>query len=195
MQQGDSRRIFEIPLSWESVLAKGNRFDWHKEQLPAGPDWDKLYGSKIYKWEFRSQHLPAKLYIGQCQEFQERLAKYRAAKKDGSTTEARFQHETQAYEGQGGTVDLYFLDIGTSIVINGKPVNKLTLGELAVRLMLESIAIVSAQVAGFELVNQLGNNWYQEQIFELDLVQNFVRRKGREEAMKLFGFDEQTHDR
>ena len=184
MQENDSLPTIEIPLHWKQVLLGNGRFDWHKKKVRAYSDRDQLAGAKVYKWVFRGvDGIPTEFYIGQCADFKERLGKYRTVVKADGSTEALVQSAARKCEEQGGSVDLEFLDLGTPLLVNGKLVDQYALGDLDVRLMMESIAIVSMRASGFKLVNRLGDNAYYRQI--LALMESIVERKGKRDAMKF----------
>lgn len=188
MTANDSPPTFEIPLQWRRILVGDDRFDWHKKRVRSYRDRDQLAGARVYKWVLQAADLlPTMWYIGQCQDFQKRLGKYRTTLKKGP--EARFRCEAQRYLEAGGTVDLYFLDLKTPLCINGKRVDELSLGELDVRLMMESIAIVSARAAGFEMVNRLGGNVTERRI--RGLIEKIVREKGFKFLWNRLGLDKE----
>jgi hypothetical protein len=152
----------------------------------AAPDRERLEGAHVYQWVFRGAdgHLE-QCYIGQSGNFEGRLPDYRSEIPAKNSTEAFVQEEMRQCEKRGGTVDLEFLELETPLCINGKLINKYSLGDREVRLMMENIAIVTAKANGVKLLNRLGDNTYDVKIETL--MGRIVEQKGYPEALRLLG--------
>jgi len=72
------------------------------------------------------------------------------------------------WEKQGGTVELQFLEIA-AFEVNGQRVDSSTksLGNHEVRVLLESIAIVTAKSEPYKLINRLSKNVHRKDIDQL----------------------------
>jgi hypothetical protein len=109
------------------------------------------------------------VYIGQGEKFQKRLAKYRwPAKTNAKSTDAIIKKMLVLCEEKGGTVELQFLEI-TGFEINGQLIDSSTksLGNHEVRILLESIAIVTAKSEMPTLLNRLSKNVHEKDLESL----------------------------
>lgn len=149
-----------IPLEWKAVvLANGTRFDWHKAEARDARDREQLSGARVYRWALRGPDGSIKdLYIGQSGKFEKRLSSYRSKKLAKGSTEALVRDAMGECERQRGTVDLEFLHIETPFIINGKRIDKHSMGLPEVRIMIEHIAIVTAKAERIHVINQLRAN-------------------------------------
>jgi hypothetical protein len=95
------------------------------------------------------------VYIGQSEQFETRLRDYRSPNQYDRDVQAAMRE----CEESGGRVELHFLDLGTDrFRINGKLVSHASLSNHDVRMMMESIAIVTAGVEGVKLINLVRDN-------------------------------------
>jgi hypothetical protein len=187
MEMNETSPSFVLPLHWKAVvLCDGSRFDWHKKGARAARDREQLEVACVYRWVFRAANSRPEqfyLYIGQSGKFEERLPSYRSTNPAAGSTEELLRREMSRCEEQGGKVDLEFLDLGNPLRINGKLINKYSLGERDVRVMMENISIVTAKADGIKLINRLGDNTNEVKI--LNLAKKIVGQKGFPEASRL----------
>ena len=83
-------------------------------------------------------------------------------------------------EGHGGTVDLEFLDLeGKEFRLNGMEITQHSVADHSVRPLLESIAIVTAEVQGLMVLNHARENVARHDFNEL------AKRAGAKRLMEL----------
>lgn len=142
---------FEIPLRWVRVTVKGACFDWHKSLPKTVRERDLISGPQVYRWLLRSNAGEIEwVYIGQSENFQKRISAHRGG--------AVLQERMRDCETKGGTVELEFLDLTEPLIVNGKCITNSALREHDVRLMMESIAVVTARTEQLRVLNRLQEN-------------------------------------
>ena len=170
----------DIPLEWTSVTVKGENFPRHQGKIRSRRAKDKIKGPQIYRWVLRkrSGEISA-VYIGQTEDFEIRLRAYREGKSgcDGSVVQSAMKECDE----DGGSVELQFLDlVKGAFRMNGTPINRASLGEPDVRLMMESIAIVAARADGVRLLNQVRENAYMKILLRAAAILGPVSDRARE---------------
>jgi hypothetical protein len=162
-----SIKSFKIPLSWHCVLVEEQIYPWHRKLQRHAKHRDLIEGPKIYRWVFKNQNGEIQaVYIGQSEKFQIRLSGYRTpTKTNPQDTDVIVRSEIDDWEKQGGTVELQFLDIA-AFEVNGQVIDSSTesLGNHEVRVLLESIAIVTARSEPYRLINRLSKNVHRKDI-------------------------------
>lgn len=144
----------EIPFHWTQVLDnKGAYFPWHRK-VPKKLR-KHIAGPRVYRWVLRKGDEISSVYIGQSEQFETRLGEYRNPNRYDSDVQAAMRE----CEESGGRVELHFLDLGTGrFRINGKLISHASFSNHDVRIMIESIAIVTARVEGVKLLNHVRDN-------------------------------------
>lgn len=143
----------KIPFHWKQVLEKEGYFPWHRV-VPKKPA-KHIRGPQVYRWVLRKGDEISSVYIGQSEQFEKRLGDYRRPNHYDSALQAAMR---ECEEG-GGRVELDFLDLGSgSFRINGKLISHASLSNHDVRMMMESIAIMTAGVEGITLLNHVRDN-------------------------------------
>jgi hypothetical protein len=176
----------ELRLVWKPVrLAGGVPFDWHLEPARYARDRDQLSGPKVYRWLLKNADGGLdSCYIGQSLEFEQRLAEYRSGRFGRAGTERLVREEMRRCEERGGTVELEFLDLASGqFSLNGWLINTYELGNLDVRLMMESIATIGARTQNIKVINRLGQNAYEMKI--ISLVNEIARTQGVTRTMEI----------
>jgi len=175
-------RKIEIPLVWRPVLlTDGRPFPWHRTPAPYARDREQLENPHVYKWVLHNGNLE-KAYIGEASAFDRRLGKYR--NPDSDTTEKRIRQAMDECEQCGGTVELWFLEITTgSFQLNGKLVNRHSIGDKSVRLILENLAILEEKQKKTTLLNVIEDNAYDAKIAAI--VGDLVTKHGRDAAFEM----------
>jgi hypothetical protein len=175
-------RKIEIPLVWRPVLlTDGRPFPWHRSPAPYARDREQLEHPHVYKWVLHEGNLD-KAYIGEASAFDRRLGKYR--NPDSDTTEQRIRQAMDECEQRGGTVELWFLEITTgSVQLNGKLVNRHSIGDKSIRLILENLAILEEREKKTALLNVIEENAYDAKIAAI--VGDLVRKHGRDAAFDM----------
>ena len=151
----------EIPLCWEKPeLVKGKHFVWHRENLyniPANEISKLMCGAKVYRWLMRSKSNEMEsCYIGQSVDFDQRLNQYRRSFRKPDGKHKLLVEAMRDCENSNGTVNLEFLCVGVDgFQLNEILINRWTLGNQDVRLMMESISIAAfrAQHPNVKLIN------------------------------------------
>lgn len=149
-----------VPLHWLPVRVKESHFNWHKNLPKTVRERDQISGPKVYRWVLRTQtgEIQA-VYIGQSEKFQARVSDYRRGDKAGLDLDDTVQARMKRCENCGGTVELQFLDLDAGpFKINGMQVTNSSLADHDIRLMMESIAIVTARAANLPVINRLQEN-------------------------------------
>jgi hypothetical protein len=166
----NSIESFKIPLNWHSVLVEGQSYPWHQKPQRHAKHRDLVGGPRIYRWVFKNQNGEVQeVYIGQSERFQSRLSGYRTpTKTNPQDTDVIVHDAIVEWEKQGGTVELQFLEIA-AFEVNGQRVDSSTksLGNHEVRVLLESIAIVTAKSEPYKLINRLSKNVHRKDIDQL----------------------------
>jgi hypothetical protein len=148
---------FRIPIRWSPVLLNGKPFQWHSCRITRAAKVC-VVGPRVYRWRFldRSGSLSC-AYIGQSEHFERRLGDYRVAPKNpGEIAVMRKMAESKA---EHGNVELDFLDLGAEAFrINGRLISQASLSDHYVRLLMESLAIVTARAEGVKLLNRVRDN-------------------------------------
>jgi hypothetical protein len=182
----EEKRKIDIPLQWREIRLSGNiYFPWHRQAAKYPRDRDQLNGPQVYKWILKDENgQEERSYIGESEAFQNRLASYRSPKISPAKTEKVVRDAIEECEKRGGSVELWLLDIDAGcFYLNGMLVNRYSLGDRDVRIMLESIATIEARQRDAKLINRLGDNAYKRGI--LGLLQEISRKKGIEFASTL----------
>lgn len=162
----------QIPhLLWKpvSLTLKGKPFQWHLQRPPRVRARDQIDGPKVYRWTMANSSGEIYCsYIGETQDFRQRLAEYRT---NGATRQhAAVKEAMRQCVHDGGTVELWFLDLGTfSLRINGELLPKRTLADHDVRLMMENFAILTARVQGMKLLNHDRGNVFMKNMSRLEM--------------------------
>jgi hypothetical protein len=163
----NSIKSFKIPLNWRSVLVEEQTYPWHRKIQRSAKHRDLIDGPRIYRWVFKNQNGEIQaVYIGQSERFQSRLSGYRTpTKTNPQDTDVIVRNEIDEWEEQGGTVELQFLEIA-AFGVNGQVVDSSmkSLGNHEVRVLLESIAIVTAKSEPYRLINRLSKNVHRKDI-------------------------------
>jgi hypothetical protein len=156
---------FKIPLNWQPVLIGGAAFSWHRDSPKPSKDRELIEGPHIYRWVFKNRDGEIEeVYIGQSEKFQNRISSYRTpTKKNSKDTDVFVSKRFASCEAQGGVVELQFLEID-EIEINGQLIDSSTksLGNHEVRILLESIAVVTAKSEKPKLLNRLSKNVHEK---------------------------------
>ena len=139
----------EIPLRWQPVVVKEEHLEWHRRKRLNEAERNRLRGPKVYQWVLRSaQGEKESVYIGETEAFENRISEYRATVEAFDDCESR-----------GGSVRLEFLDLtDATFRINGRLVNQISLSHHDIRLMLEAIAVATAQAEGVRVLNRIREN-------------------------------------
>ena len=152
----------EIPLCWEKPeLVKGKHFDWHRASLyhiPQNVITELICNAKVYRWLMRSKNNEMEsCYIGESVDFYDRLLSYRRSVRKPDGKHKLLVEAMRDCETNDGTVNLEFLCVGVDgFQLNEILINRWTLGNQDVRLMMESISIAAfrAQHPNVKLINQ-----------------------------------------
>jgi hypothetical protein len=172
----------EVPLVWHRVLlAAGQSFPWHRCPAPYARDREPLERPQVYKWVLRDANRE-RAYIGEAGAFDRRLGQYRSP--DNDTTEQRVRQAMDECEQCGGTVELWFLEITTgSFLLNGRLIDRHSIGDKNVRLILENLAILEEKQNKTTLLNVIEENAYDAKI--ASIVGDLVRKYGRDTAFNM----------
>ncbi len=172
----------EVPLAWRRVLlVNGQPFPWHRRPTPYARDRELIEYPQVYKWILRAGDTEI-TYIGEASEFNRRLAQYRNPNSD--STEQRVRQAMDECEQCGGTVELWFLEITTgSFQLNGKVIDRHSIGDKSVRLILENLAILEEKRKKATLLNVVEDNAYDAKIAAI--VDDLVRKHGRDAALDM----------
>jgi hypothetical protein len=156
MEVTDKFPTVDIPVYWSDVLVRGNHFRWHDQRLSERAR-QQIAGPRVYRWVLRLGNGEVVSYIGQTEDFERRLRSYRV----GSTSN-RHSHVRAAIQecaSGGGTVGLCFLDLETGgFWMYGRLINRRSLTDHEVRMMMEGVAILKALADGEKLLNRLRRN-------------------------------------
>jgi hypothetical protein len=163
----NSVESFTIPLNWQPVLVGGAAFPWHRESPKPWKDRELIKGPRVYRWAFKTRDSEIEaVYIGQSEAFHNRIAGYRTpAKANPNDTDVMVNNRFASCEEREGTVELQFLEI-TAFEINGQLIDASvkSLGNHEVRMLLESIAILTAKSEHPNpvLLNRLSRNVHEK---------------------------------
>jgi hypothetical protein len=163
-----NNKSVEIPLIWRSVSVKEEVFPWHRPLQKLANHRDLIRGPRVYRWLLRNAKKEIEsVYIGQSEAFHSRIAGYRApTKSNPNDTDVILNCAFRDIEGRGGSVELQFLEIH-SFTINGQVIDMGALGNQEVRLLLESLAIMTARKDGQKLLNRLPKNAHEKAVLEV----------------------------
>jgi len=180
-ENGEVRNV-EIPLDWQQVLlADGKPFPWHQSPAPYPRDREPLEHPQVYKWVLRDANGKT-VYIGEASAFDQRLGKYR--NPDSDTTEQRVRQAMDECEQRGGTIELWFLEIAAdSFHLNGSLINKYSIGDKNVRLILENLAILEERRNKTTILNVIEDNAYDRKLAAL--ADELVRKHGMDAAIGM----------
>lgn len=174
-------RAVEIPLNRRQVLTSaGKPFPWHRRRPPNVRERDQLHGAQVYLWVLRSAGgVEEHVYVGETAEFEGRLAEYRSPRKN---PEKRIRREMADCERRGGNVELYLLDLdATPFSLNGVRIDKFSLGDRAVRRVLENITMIEQNNAA--LLNLVGPNANEAEVKKS--FDKIVKKRSRDAALKF----------
>lgn len=176
------RPKIEIPLVWRRVLlVNGQPFPWHQRPAPYARDRELLEHPQVYKWILRAGDTE-RIYVGEASAFNRRLAQYRNPDKD--TTEQRIKQAMDECEQFGGTVELWFLEITTgSFQLNGRIIDRHSMGDKSVRLVMENLAILEEKQKKTILLNVIEDNAYDVKLAAI--VGDLVSKRGRDAALDM----------
>lgn len=161
---------FKIPLDWHPVLTDGIAFPWYRGSPKPWKDRELIEGPRVYRWAFKNKAGDIEaVYIGQSGKFQRRLASYRKPRKTApKSTDVILSKMFESCEQKGGAVELQFLEIAP-FKINDLLIETSTrsLGNHEIRLLIESIAVVTAKLEKPKLLNRLFKNVHEKDLENL----------------------------
>jgi hypothetical protein len=182
---------FKIPLNWQSVLVNGQIYPWHRKPQRVAKYRELIEGPRIYRWVFKNQNDEIQaVYIGESEKFQNRLSGYRTPTKINQQDTDVIVHNTfDDCEKQGGIVELQFLEIA-AFEINGQLIDSSTksLGNHEMRIILESIAIVTAKLEKPKLLNRLSKNVHEK---DLERLLRSLPPKRKQEILDIYKANKQ----
>ena len=171
----------EIPLSWKAVLVKEQHFDWHRKSLYSS-DMSLVSGPKVYRWLMHAEGGKDSVYIGESVKFEDRLLQHRLRIKKPAATD-KLVNAIVAFERNRGIVELQFLDLGErGFRLNGHHINRWSLGEHEVRLMMENMSIIAARASNLTVINSLRDSAKSR---AEKWIMEYARTHGSAAALKL----------
>jgi hypothetical protein len=172
MNAVNSVESFTIPLKWKPVLIGDAAFSWHRVSPKPWRDRELIEGPRVYRWAFKKRTGEVEaVYIGQSEAFHNRIAGYRTpTKRNPKDTDVFVNSKFLSFEEREGTVELQFLDIAP-FRVNGHLIDASiqSLGNHEVRLLLESVAILTAKLEHPhpKLLNRLSENVHKKGLGKL----------------------------
>lgn len=159
---------FQIPLNWRSVFVERESFPWHRKIQRSAKYRELIRGPQVYRWVLKNNlGATEAVYIGQSEAFHSRIAGYRTpTKTNPNDTDVILNNAFSDTERNGGSVELQFLEI-CPFVINGQLIESKSLANQEIRLLLESLAILTAKAEGQKLLNRLSKNANEKAIIKV----------------------------